>query len=184
MQTAKSKVKPKRKDRRSAKEHAIDRMPKPNPKSREKAEQAESKRKFLERYALCGRKYEAAECCGRSITQVGRWQKTDPDFQQAFLEAQEKYVEKLEAESDRRGVDGWEESVFHKLNDELVEHKVRRYSDTLLIFRLKGLAPGKYKDRLESTGPNGGPIQNANFNITVADEETKAELERLLKGEE
>jgi hypothetical protein len=38
--------------------------------------------------------------------------------------------------------------------------KVRKYSDTLLIFRLNGLRPEKYKriERHEHTGKDGAPI--------------------------
>ena len=37
---------------------------------------------------------------------------------------------------------------------------VRRYSDTLLIFRLKAEAPDKYRERIstEHSGPGGGPM--------------------------
>lgn len=33
------------------------------------------------------------------------------------------------------------------------------YSDTLLIFQLKGAKPEKYRERIEHSGPDGGPIQ-------------------------
>ena len=53
----------------------------------------------------------------------------------------------LEAEAYRRAVEGWVEPVgWYKGK---AGGTVRRYSDTLLIFTLKGLLPDRYRDRVE-----------------------------------
>ena len=38
--------------------------------------------------------------------------------------------------------------------------KIRKYSDTLMIFLLKGMNPRKFRDNatIEHTGPGGGPV--------------------------
>jgi hypothetical protein len=65
----------------------------------------------------------------------------------------------LEEEAKRRALFGVEKPVFQK--GELVGH-VQEYSDTLMIFLLKGRNPNKFKERVhaEHTGKDGGPIQH------------------------
>ena len=48
----------------------------------------------------------------------------------------------LEDEANRRAL-GWDETHYTKEGE---PYTVRRYSDTMLIFRLKALAPEKYRD--------------------------------------
>jgi hypothetical protein len=50
----------------------------------------------------------------------------------------------LEETAIQRAVDGWEEPVYH---DGKVVGTIRKYSDTLLIFALKGAMPHKYRER-------------------------------------
>jgi hypothetical protein len=67
-------------------------------------------------------------------------------------------LEEAEAELKIRGVDGWEEPVFH--NGELCGTK-RKYSDTCLIFMLKALDPAKYREAAQveiHNQVNGGPL--------------------------
>ena len=58
----------------------------------------------------------------------------------------------------RRAHSGFDEPVFYK---GIETGTVRKYSDTLTIFLLKGFKPDKYKDRVanELSGPNGGAIE-------------------------
>ena len=51
------------------------------------------------------------------------------------------------------------------------------YSDTLLIFLLKGLRPQKYRERYEHTGANGGPIAIQPVRLDTLTEEQLAQLE-------
>lgn len=75
--------------------------------------------------------------------------KKDAAFAAAWDEAVEIGVEALEDEATRRGVHGVDEPVFHA--GKVVGH-VRKYSDTLLIFLLKGKRPEKYRDNVNVTG--------------------------------
>ncbi len=81
----------------------------------------------------------------------------DPDFAAAWDEAMEQAADHLEAEARRRAVDGWDEPVYY-LGRRV--GLVRKFSDTLLIFLMKGARPEKYRDRqqLEHTGPGGQPL--------------------------
>jgi len=64
----------------------------------------------------------------------------------------------LEDEAVRRAKEGTQKPVFQ--GGQLVGH-VQEYSDTLMIFLLKGAKPKKYVERLqqEVSGPDGGPIK-------------------------
>jgi len=89
-------------------------------------------------------------CTAISISPVSMYQrrKNEPDFEQLWLDAVEQgekvILAKLEAEADRRAVEGYLKPVYHNGVPVGAE---RRYSDVLLIVRLKALAPEKYKDR-------------------------------------
>lgn len=83
------------------------------------------------------------------------WRREDPDFATRWAEAQALAVERMEAEADRRAVEGVLEPVFHQ--GEVVGH-VRKFSDTLLMFRLKALEPAKYRERYEHSGAGGSPL--------------------------
>lgn len=62
----------------------------------------------------------------------------DPDFAQAWADAQAIGLDSLE---------------------DVANVRARKDSDTLLIFLLKAHRPEKYRERYEIGGPNGGPIQ-------------------------
>lgn len=81
--------------------------------------------------------------------------KRDPDFAKAWDEAKEIGADALEDEAVRRAKEGTLKPVFQ--GGELVGH-VREYSDTLLIFLLKGAKPAKYRERFELTGKDGAPL--------------------------
>jgi len=98
---------------------------------------------FVAHLAQCGCVTEAAKVAGWTRRQsVYELRNKYPEFAQAWDEAREQYIEKLEEEADRRALEGVEEPVFYQ--GERVG-TVRRYSDTLLIFRLKALRPEKYR---------------------------------------
>ncbi len=112
---------------------------------------------FLAHYAkLCvvGR---AAEATGIGRQTIYDWIEGSPDFKAAFDSARQGIVEKLELEAIRRAYDGWDEPVFYKGEQQGL---IRKYSDTLLIFLLKGAAPDKYRERFEGqvTGEGGGAV--------------------------
>lgn len=115
------------------------------------------KQKFLRALAECGVITDAAKVAGVERKTVYRWREQDPDFAKAWDEAEQEAADKLEREAIRRAVEGVEEPVFHQ--GKIVGY-VRKYSDTLLIFLLKGYKPERYKERQahELSGPGGGPI--------------------------
>lgn len=84
--------------------------------------------------------------------------KKDPAFAQKWSEAVEQGIDELEQEARRRAFSGTEKPVFYK--GDVVGH-INEYSDTLMIFLLKGNRPEKYKERHEHTGKDGKPIEVA-----------------------
>lgn len=96
------------------------------------------KRAFLKAYAKTGIVALSAEAVGIDRTTHYVWLRDDPAYAEALEVARDEAIERMETECDRRAVQGWEEPVFH--NGEVVGYK-RKYSDLLMIFRLKALAP-------------------------------------------
>ncbi len=84
------------------------------------------------------------------------WRGKDKAFATAWDEALEDGTDALEDEAKRRAVEGVAEPVFYQGKKVAT---VRKYSDTLLMFLLKGRRPEKFKDRHEHTGKDGGPIE-------------------------
>jgi len=106
-----------------------------------------------------------AETCHVSksceITQISRqtayrWRKDDVEFAAQWSNALEMGSDLLEEEAIRRAKDGVRRPVFQ--GGLLVGH-IREYSDTLLIFLLKGAKPGKYGDRTVLAGDRKNPLQ-------------------------
>lgn len=105
------------------------------------------KRAFLAAYAECGTITQAAEIANIDRCTHYEWIKTDPIYAKAFEVAHQKSIERLEQEARRRAVEGVEEPVYQGGKKVGV---VRKYSDTLLIFLLKGAAPDKYRERVQT----------------------------------
>lgn len=105
---------------------------------------------FLDAYARLGVIGRAAEEAGIDRRTVYRWKEEDAEFAELFESAKEAYVEALEEEADRRGRIGWKEPVGWYRGK--AGGKVRRHSDALLMFRLKALAPDKYRERVHVSG--------------------------------
>ena len=76
--------------------------------------------------------------------------KTDEKFDQAWKDAlaegEKVTIARLEQEADRRAIEGYEKPIYQ--GGELVGSE-QRYSDTLLMFRLNGLASDRYRQRSE-----------------------------------
>jgi len=119
------------------------------------------KRAFLAAYSECGNISTAAKLAEISRQAHYEWMQSDPDYPALFKAADQTAAEALEAEARRRAVQGTAKPVFYK-GEEC--GTVQEYSDTLLIFLLKGAMPGKYKDNFSV---------DANVNVT---------FEQLLKN--
>ena len=116
------------------------------------------RRAFLAAYARCGNLSEAARIAGVNRLSHYEWL-NDERYAQVFEQAQDIAIDYLEAVARDRATKGWLEPVFY--HGEVVGH-VRKYSDTLLIFLLKGARPDKFRDNatIRHTGTGaGGAIQ-------------------------
>lgn len=120
---------------------------------------------------------EALAITGYGRSAVYRWRAEDEEFDARWKAAIDEAVELMEAEADRRAIEGVDEPVFYKGYE---CGYVRKFSDTLLIFRLKALAPEKYKERVENTGKDGRPIEY-NVNILSIAGKTDGEIEEEIK---
>ena len=141
---------------------------------------ARQKKAFLLAYADSANVTVAA-----TAAKVGRrthydWLENDAEYAAAFKAAGEDAADLLELEARRRAAEGVDEPVIHQgqmmgvwVNAKgqqvakdtpgarMIPLTVKRYSDTLLIFLLKGARPEKYRDnaRIEHTGAGGGPVK-------------------------
>jgi hypothetical protein len=141
---------------------------------------ARLKRAFLAAYADTGNITAAARAAGISRTNHYTWMKADEAYVEAFSDADQQATDLLETEARRRAAHGVDEPVIHQgqmmgqwvnAKGEIVQPDtagatmipltVKKYSDTLLIFLMKGARPEKYRDnaKIEHTGPGGGPVQ-------------------------
>ena len=99
------------------------------------------KRAFLAAYAACGLLTKAAETAGCHITSHYHW-KHDAQYLAAFQLAREMVADLHEDEATRRAM-GWDETRYA---DDGAPYTIRKYSDTLLIVRLKALKPEEYRE--------------------------------------
>ncbi|MDI6872472.1 MAG: terminase [Bacillota bacterium] len=115
------------------------------------------KEAFLRALARLGNVSDACRKARVPRRTVYNWKTDDAEFAQAWAEAEETAADALEREARRRAVKGVLKPVYQ--GGKLAGH-VREYSDTLLIFLLKGARPEKYAERVknEHSGPGGGPV--------------------------
>jgi hypothetical protein len=104
----------------------------------------EKRAAFLSALADCGNVADAARQAAIARNALYLWKRDDSEFAAEWEAALIAGGETLEEEAVRRARDGWDEPVWYKGEQVGI---VRRYSDTLLIFLLKGLMSEKYGDR-------------------------------------
>jgi len=122
---------------------------------------------FLSILAKTGKVAEAARACGHTDTSTfQKFRRNDEEFAEAWDEALEAAAHVLEAEAIRRATEGVLEPVFYK--GEVAGYKTN-YSDTLLMFVLRGLKPGVYRENAR------GGDTNINFGIAVLPMTAKSE---------
>ena len=103
------------------------------------------KKQFLAAFRKCGNITAAAEKAGLSDRkQHYRWLKSDPRYAAEFAEAEAEAIDALELEARRCAQIGWDEPVYQGGKQ---VGSIRKYSDTLLIFLLKGARPERYRER-------------------------------------
>lgn len=125
---------------------------------------------FLAAYALCGNITQAAQSAGVARQSHYEWIE-GKEYADAFAKAGEEATDRLEAEARRRAERGVMRKKFDKgvpvLDPETGAQYVEyEYSDTLMIFLLKGLRPDKYRDNIA--------IQHDGTLRTIADGRTAA----------
>jgi hypothetical protein len=132
--------------------------------------------KFLKELATSGNVTHSAATAGLDRKTVYNWYESDVEFAKAWNDALEQAGDILEAEARRRAAHGVDEPIVWQgkvsatwINDrgEVVAEgtpgakqiplTVKKYSDTLLIFLLKGAKPAKYRDNVDVTS-GGKPI--------------------------
>lgn len=119
--------------------------------------------KFLKVLAASGNVTCAAVAIGMRREYLYEVRARNKAFAKLWDKAVELGVKAMEDEATRRAVEGWDEPVFYQGVQMAVQ---RKYSDNLLMFRLKAQLPEKYRDRTstELTGPGGGPVAT----VTIA----------------
>lgn len=101
-----------------------------------------ARRRFLKALAETGSVRAAAAISGRARSTWIALRGRDAGFAVLWEQALDSYVELLEAEADRRAMQGEEEPIFYSGKQVGVR---ARTSDSLLMFRLKALRPGRYR---------------------------------------
>lgn len=121
---------------------------------------AKKKRKvFLSVLAKTGRVAEAARAVGYLDTAtLQQYRRNDEEFAEAWDNALDAAAHQLEEEAIRRATEGVLEPIFYK--GAVAGYKTN-YSDTLLMFILRGLKPGVYRENQR------GGDTNINFGIAV-----------------
>jgi hypothetical protein len=108
---------------------------------------------FLAELSKHGVVGEAAKVAKVHRTVPAALRNVDPAFDAAWEVALEAACDRLEREVTRRGLEGWLEPVFGSGGPgkgTIRVGTVRKFSDTLLIFKLKGERPEKYRERFEN----------------------------------
>lgn len=89
----------------------------------------------------------AAKQAGYGYSTVYKYKNSCEEFLERWEEANEVYLETLEREADRRAVQGIDKPLAYK--GEIFGH-TKEYSDNLLMFRMKRLAPDRYRDNYDA----------------------------------
>lgn len=101
---------------------------------------------YLGYYALTGRKGDSAVASGVSYSTVNRWYKENDVFAELCHDAHQEWLNILEREAYRRGVEGvWEPVVGGK--DPVIVTYVKKYSDRLLEKLMNKADPEGYGNR-------------------------------------
>lgn len=108
-----------------------------------------------------------------------KWMENDPDFVAEKAKADQYILEHyIEREIDRRGIDGIDRELTYQ--GRKTGDTIKEYSDNLLMFRAKALAPDKYRDNPKVDVS--GTIAHT-YNITVQGSEAdRGELENTIQG--
>ena len=98
--------------------------------------------RFIEELARTGNITGSAKTAGVSRRNIYRERENVKEFREAWDDAVEEAVDELEREARRRAVEGVAKPVFYQ---GVQCGSIQEFSDTLLIFLLKGARPEKYR---------------------------------------
>ncbi len=133
-------------------------------KKSSKTETAKKKRQeaFLAEYRQCATVTHSAKLALISRQRHYKWLEKDSAYAEAFEEAKTAATDALVKEARRRAIQGIEEPVIYQgklsTSSDGKPLVIRKYSDTLLIFLMKGAMPETYRERHEVTGGGGAPL--------------------------
>ena len=116
---------------------------------------AKKRARFLEALEATGNTSKACLFAGVSRRAVYDWRDEDKQFKADWDKAVDRSGDLLEDEAKRRAYNGVRKPVYQ--GGALVGH-VQEYSDTLLIFLLKGAKKEKYGDRVKVSGDKENPV--------------------------
>lgn len=122
------------------------------------------KRAFLAAYVRTASIVRAAQTARIDRQDHYNWMKKDPAYAEAFDKSKDIAAQTLEDEAVRRAHQGCAKAVYHQGKRVGI---VTEYSDTLLIFLLKGLRPEKYRERYEHSGKVDGGQINVDIRAAV-----------------
>ncbi len=133
---------------------------------------------FLAEYRLCATITHAAEIALISRQRHYKWLEKDSAYAAAFEEAKVAATDALVKEARRRAIQGIEEPVIYQgklsTSSDGKPLVIRKYSDVLLIFLLKGMMPETFRERHEVTGGGGVPLIPDPGRKGLTDEKLKA----------
>lgn len=99
---------------------------------------------FLKAYRTSGSVQQSAKVVRIARRTHYLWIEKDERYRAEFEEAQREYIDSLEQEVDRRAFHGIDTPVFYQ---GVQVATVKHYSDQLAMFRLRALAPERYRER-------------------------------------
>lgn len=111
---------------------------------------------FLKAFSRTGIVTDAAKAAKIDRDSVYNLARRSPDFRQAMEDAREQAADMLEKEAYRRAKTGLVRKKFTGKGEAVIDpgtneqYVEREYSDTLLIFLLKGMRPEKFRDNYQA----------------------------------
>lgn len=134
---------------------------------------------YIEYLEKSGNESEARRYAGVRATAVRKALNDDPDFEEQVLECKSRIADMLEQEAFHRAVNGTVKNVYYK--GEIVGEQTE-YSDSLLMFLLKGNKPEKYGDKTTLMGSKSEPLTIEVIDVLGEKETLKAEAVRSVVG--
>lgn len=99
---------------------------------------------FLEALAETGRMMESVDRAGLRYMSLRKYLVSHPEFRERLEDAKARYREKIERTIEGRGIDGWNEPVFHQGS---ICGYVHKFSDRMLELHAKRHIP-EYRDKI------------------------------------